>query len=221
MMGLLSYGYVSGTGGVVSKRINLKLYDKISATDARKNWFLNGNGVGATLTAEQQNYATSNGLLPYTQVKYAPYKGSVGTSTNSSDIPLMRVEEMYLIKAEAQAMAGDPVAGAATLTSFVRTYRDPEFTLSATSAADVQKAVYLQRRIELWGEGFSYLDNLRLNTSIDRRGGGYDTNDVFNIPAGDPILLFQIPESEYEYNKQITSAEQNTPSSVPTAVPDE
>ena len=221
MMGSLSYGYVSGTGGVVSKRINLKLYDKISATDARKNWFLDGNGVGATLTAEQQNYATSNGLLPYTQVKYAPYKGSVGTSTNSSDIPLMRVEEMYLIKAEAQAMAGDPAAGAATLTSFVRTYRDPEFTLSATSAADVQKAVYLQRRIELWGEGFSYLDNLRLNTGIDRRGGGYDTNDVFNIPAGDPVLLFQIPESEYEYNKQITSAEQNTPGSVPTAVPDE
>ena len=37
-------------------------------------------------------------------MKYGPYKGVMAQSTNASDIPLMRVEEMYLILAEAQAM---------------------------------------------------------------------------------------------------------------------
>ena len=221
MMGSLSYGYVSGTGGVVSKRINLKLYNDIPSSDARKNWFLDGDGKGATLTEAQQDYVTSNGILPYSQVKYAPYNGQVGTSTNASDIPLMRVEEMYLIKAEAQAMGGNLSAGAATLTSFVRNYRNPSYNLTSTSASDVQSAVLLQRRIELWGEGFAYLDNLRLNTGIDRRGAGFDTNDVFNIPATDPILIFQIPQAETEYNKLITASDQNPAGTIPTAVPDE
>ena len=40
-------------------------------------------------------------------MKYGPYKGVMAQSTNASDIPLMRVEEMYLILAEAQAIGGE------------------------------------------------------------------------------------------------------------------
>ena len=64
----------------------------------------------------------------------------------------MRVEEMYLIKAEALAMSGQPAAGAQVLTDFVKTYRDPAFTLTAGTAEAVQDAVWMQRRVELWGE---------------------------------------------------------------------
>lgn len=221
MMGSLCYGYTTVGDGKVCKRMSKKLYGSIPETDARKNWFLNDDAVGPTLTEDQQEFVDDCSAPAYTQVKYAPYKGEVGTSTNASDIPLMRVEEMYLIKAEAQAMAGNPSEGAATLTEFVRAYRNPNYNLAATSASDVQEAVFFQRRVELWGEGFSYLDLLRLNKGVDRRGAGFDTNDVFNIPAGDPAMIYQIPEAEMEYNKLISASDQNPAATIPTAVPDE
>ena len=62
-------------------------------------------------------------------MKFGPYNNVVGQSTNANDIPLMRIEEMYLIKAEAEAMGGNPSAGKSTLNDFVKTYRDPEYTL--------------------------------------------------------------------------------------------
>lgn len=76
----------------------------------------------------------------------------------------MRVEEMYLIKAEAEAMGGNLSGGKSTLENFVRTYRDPSFTSKANSAQDFQDEVWLQRRMELWGEGFSLFDILRLKS---------------------------------------------------------
>lgn len=45
----------------------------------------------------------------------------------------MRVEEMYLIKAEAEAMSGNLAAGKSTLENFVQAYRDPSFVSKATS----------------------------------------------------------------------------------------
>ena len=45
-----------------------------------------------------------------------------GSNNNATDVILMRVEEMYLIKAEAQAMNNDVSGGVNTLNSFVNTY---------------------------------------------------------------------------------------------------
>ena len=214
-MGSLNYGYASVGAW---RRISEVLYGAIPATDVRKGWFLDENATSPNLNAEQAAYVASAGCYPYTQVKFGTYNDVIYQSTNANDIPLMRVEEMYLILAEAQAMAGDPAAGAATLQNFVTTYRDAAYTCNATTDVAVQDAVWMQRRIELWGEGFSYFDLMRLNKGVDRRGAGFQEAYIYNIPAGDPALIYRLPKAEIEGNPLISDAQNNPAASVPTPV---
>ena len=214
-MGTFGYGYASVGAW---RKISVSLYDAIPATDVRKGWFLDENSYSPYLTTEQVNYVISNEIPAYTHVKFGTYKDVLGTSTNANDIPLMRVEEMYLILAEAQAMAGDVAAGAATLQSFVTEFRDPAYVCEATEAVRVQNAVWMQRRIELWGEGFSYFDILRLNKGVDRRGTGFEAAYVYNIPAGDPALIYRIPKTEIEGNPALEESDNNEAASEPEPV---
>lgn len=216
-MGSLNYGYGSYAGG---HQISKKLYNQIPSTDVRKGWWTDENGQSSILTEEEQAYMDSYGYVAYTNVKFGPDQGVVGQSTNANDIILMRVEEMYLIKAEATAMAGNASEGASILTSFVKTYRNASYSCTATTAADVQEAVYLQRRIELWGEGLSWFDIMRLGKDMDRRGTGYAASLVYNIPAGSDILLWRIPEAEIQANPLISESDNNPAAALPTAVAD-
>jgi hypothetical protein len=128
----------------------------------------------------------------------------------------MRIEEMYLIKAEAEAMSGGD--GTATLTSFVQTYRDPSYSFSG---GDVQEEVFHQRRIELWGEGLNWFDIMRLNKGVDRRGGAYpNANMIFNIAPESDILLWRIPEAEVQANRALNEGDNNPSAPVPTPVAD-
>ena len=202
------------------KQINKALFNSIPDSDVRKNWWLNADKESAMLNKEQKDFIASIGYAPYTQVKFGPYKGEVGTSTNANDIPLMRVEEMYLIKAEAEAMSGGD--GKGTLESFIKTYRDPSYSTNAASSTQVQEEVFHQRRIELWGEGLNWYDIMRLNKGVDRRGGGYpNATMIFNIPAGDGILVWRIPEAEINANPALSEADNNPAASVPAPVKDE
>lgn len=217
-MGSLNYGYA--TVGAW-KRVNKKLYEtNINPTDARKGWFLDESGISKNLTEAQQAYVTGKKAPAYTQVKFAPYKGVVGTSTNASDIPLIRVEEMYMIKAECEAQT-DPAKGAATLQAFVREYRDPSYSLRAATTDGVVNATLIQRRIEFYGEGITWFDFIRLNKDFDRRGAGYDASEVYNIPAKDDCLIWRIPKNEMQHNKFITDEQNNPVGKHPTAVADE
>ena len=150
------------------------------------------------------------------QVKFAPYKDVLGQTINANDLPLLRVEELYLILAEAQAMTS-PSTGAATLGDFVRTYRNPDYTNPVGTAEDIRKAVYWQRRVELWGEGVSYFDMMRLKTGVDRRGAGFEPSLVFNIAPNDPVLLYHIPQAETNANKITGYTDEATPSPKPVA----
>ena len=115
-------------------------------------------------------------------------------------------------------MAGDAAAGAATLQNFVTTYRDPSYVCNATTAEAVQNAVWMQRRIELWGEGFSYFDIMRLKKGVDRRGAGFQAMYVYNIPAGDPALILRLPQAEIEGNIALKEEDNNPPVALPTPV---
>lgn len=213
-MGSFNYGYANYSGG---KQINKSLYNSIPDVDPRKGWWLGSNLRSVNLTAAQQALMTDYGYGAYTQVKFAPYNNVLETATNANDIPLMRVEEMYLIKAEAEAMSGKD--GKGTLEKFMQTYRYKEYTVSG--GANVQDEVFLQRRIEFWGEGLNWFDLMRLNKGVDRRGGGYpNDNMIFNIASNDNILLWPIPEVEIQSNQALTNADQNTPGTTPEAVAD-
>ena len=194
------------------------LYDKIPATDVRKGWWVDANlesplleGLTWTDPATGKS-ATGNAIstfetddklafLPYTSVKFGC--NTVGTVINDEDWPFMRVEEMILIQAEATAKAGDEAAGRAILDNFVKTYRDPAYSSSATARKTFSDEVWFQRRVELWGEGFSNNDARRLNKPIVRfhdSKSNFPEAFRFNIAADDPWLLMRFTTSELNTN---------------------
>lgn len=212
-MGSFSFGYAQKGAW---RRISKALYNNISDTDCRKGWFLDANKQSKNLNSNQAAYIAQFDAPAYCQVKFAPYQGVLNTSTNASDYPLMRVEEMYYIQAEATAMAGDLAGAKSMLENFVTTYRDPKFKCSAQTAEAFQDVVWNQRRIEFFGEGMCYFDLLRLNKPLDRRGGGWPSEWVYNVAA--PIPAFLIPNNEIEGNPAIS--ENNPTWSQPTPVDD-
>lgn len=212
-MGSLNYGYAQAGAW---RKVNIALFNSIPDTDCRKGWFLDAEGYSKNLSAKQAAYAAQYSIPAYGQVKFAPYQNELGTSTNANDIPLMRVEEMYLIQAEATAMAGNVAGGKEILENFVKTYRDPSYMAGNLDADAFQDEVWRQRRIELYGEGFAYEDLLRLNKGLDRRGGGWETTWVYNVPA--PLKPFLIPNGEMEANTAIGA--NNETWSKPNAVDD-
>lgn len=65
--------------------------------------------------------------------------------------------------------------------------RYPSYTKSTKSGSDLLTEILTHRRIELWGEGFRFLDLKRLNLPLDRRETA--SPDVvavkMQVPAGD------------------------------------
>ncbi len=214
-MGSMNYGYASVGAW---RQVSRTLFNSIPQTDVRRGWFLDGEAESPSLSAAQSAYLARQGAPAYTQVKFAPYGDVVGTTNNASDIPLMRIEEMYLIDAEATAMAGGD--GASILTNFVKAYRDPAFALASTSPADVQEACFQQRRVELFGEGRIYYDYLRLHKGCNRVGAGFEPSYCYNIPADSQIFIYPIPQNEINGNKLFSSAQNNPPVPQPKPVAD-
>ena len=216
------------------RAINSKLWNEIPSTDVRKGWWLDSKfnspivnpdyliNTGKQVyvfssTSKDDDHLFALWKVPYLNVKFGAYQNKYGNETNACDVPLMRVEEMILIQAEAKAMSGDVAGGKKILEDFVRTYRDPDYTCNATTAEGVQEAVWFQRRVELWGEGFSYFDIMRLKKPIDRRGANYEASVTYNIPAESKIMLWIIPEDEVNNNKAL-QGKNNEFVAVPTPV---
>ena len=208
------------------RMINSKLWKEIPSTDVRKGWWIDDKlqspivdpkYVVYTEDKDKEGKITAKYLAvfnatgdevaditePYTNVKFGAYKNQYGNELNACDIPLMRVEEMILIQAEATAMAGDVNKGKQILENFVRTYRDPSYTCNATTAEGVQDAVWFQRRIELWGEGFSFTDLLRLKKPLDRTASNYGASVRFKLDPESQIFLYLIPEDEENHNEAL------------------
>lgn len=210
---IFSYGYAYVCAGKTAK-VSIKLFNTINDSDARKGWWLDAKGNSANLTAKELAYANKY-AGPYVCVKFAPYGGALRSTTAANDIPLMRIEEMYLIKAEALSRTG----GDATsfLNTFVQTYRDPSYSYTGS---DINTEIWRQRRIELWGEGLNWFDIMRLETGVDRRNAGFGSDAVFVIDPTDTKLLWNIPENEIEQNPALTEADYNPVTASPVTYAD-
>ena len=230
---LTGMGYTTAASAtdVAYRLINKNLWAKIPETDVRKGWWVDedlhspvlDNGLG-----EDYAYYWANGMFnggtfpskfsPYTNVKVGPDNGTFADTDNAQDWPLMRVEEMKLI--EAEALGRDNLAtGKQKLEEFVRQYRDPSYTCTAGSLDAFIDEVWFQRRVELWGEGFALFDILRLKKPIIRQGANYPINSTFaEIAAEAPIMIYRIPEAETSVNSAITEADNNPAAMAPTPV---
>lgn len=210
-------GYSAGTGTYFC--INNLLYDKIPDSDVRKGWWVDADLNSPLLdgltwgSLKGQQIATEEIadekmiFLPYTNVKFGMY--TIGGTTNEEDWPFMRVEEMLLIQAEGLIKSGQTAAGVQVLNDFVRTYRDPQYNAEATGRK-IEDEVWFQRRVELWGEGFSNSDTRRLGKPLVRFHGS-DSNWPeafrFNMTADDGWWLLRFCTDELNTNLAIVDNE--------------
>jgi hypothetical protein len=184
------------------KMINSKLYDLIGANDVRKKMW-----EPAPTTANFPLPSTAFTRRAYMSRKFAT-KSNDGPSLG--DVTLMRSSEMYLILAEAYASSATPQTTLAQTTLFnLVKVRDLTAVQSTNTDAALTNEILVNRRVELWGEGFRYLDLKRLNLPLDRTAANVpnfvpgSVNNVLTIPAGDPRFLFLIPKSEIDANPNI------------------
>lgn len=204
----------------VYRKINKNLFESIPSTDVRKGWWCDENGESANLDQAHAgllySYFDSMEEAAYVNVKFDSYQSMFTGTCYLNDLPLMRIEEMILTLAEAQAMGGNTGEAVATLNNFIQTYRNPQYNCMAASSTELQNEIWKQRRIELWGEGLAYYDIQRLKKPMDRVDGGFEPSVVFNIPADSPLRIFLIPQAEMQTNSAIKN--NNVEGPVPTPI---
>ncbi len=207
--------YTAGAGCYPT--INRQLYELIPATDVRKGWWVDDDLKSPLLAAVTWNGKTGDDIGPMSikdvklpfifgvNVKFGMAK--VGQTDNDDDYPMMRVEEMILLQAEALYRDGSEAEGKALLETFVKTYRDPSYTLPAEDVRSFLNEVWFQRRVELWGEGFAMPDIFRLRKNVcrfvDGKPSNWPDNFKFNISYDDPWLLMRFCTSETNENAGI------------------
>jgi hypothetical protein len=212
----------------VPRNINPALYHSMGKKDVRRAWWMT-----ITKNAEKKwvvnllglvNMFVHNGYTPegaqdaaldfvntrrlvgrkYAGIKFGPENGDINSEDNSADFPIMRIEEMYYIEAEAKQ-------DKALLEDFVKTYREPGYTVDAYQPASLTDEIYRQRRIEFWGEGLSYFDMLRLKKGMVRSDtkaiedalklSFYPVKSRFDIAPESPAFIMVFPRREVLQNK--------------------
>ena len=190
----MSRNYNSTNIRTAPKAINKLLLQKFPSTDVRtKNFDATGLHTSLSLPSNYSKY-------PYTSQKFL----AVSTSDSRCDVPLMRAAEMYLIQAEALARISGSEAASRTVYNAFMLNRNPSYVPSSNTGTAYINEILDSRRIELWGEGFRFLDLKRLNLPLDR-GSSSTTNhvstvvnNVFSVPAGDKKWQYLIPRKEID-----------------------
>jgi len=100
------------------------------------------------------------GLLRYAKFKFK--------ANLIADIVYMRAAEMYLIEAEAEARNGN-VTTAVTVLNQLKSARNANQYSGSLAQNDVIKEVLIERRKELFGEGFSLSDIIRTQGTVVRK----------------------------------------------------
>ncbi len=192
----ISCNYNSTVIRTYPKVINSLLYDKIPTTDIRSKMWVKAP------TAANSVVPPGGVRVPYLNQKFR-LPGTPSTSA-MGDVPYMRAAEMYLIEAEAKAKLGDE-AGAAKALFDLESKRDAAYKLSTKTGAALLEEIYFNRRIELWGEGFRFLDLKRLNQPLNRNGANHiaSITVLFDVPPGDVQWEFLLPRRELDANKAI------------------
>ncbi|HEV7379803.1 MAG TPA: RagB/SusD family nutrient uptake outer membrane protein [Dyadobacter sp.] len=197
-----------GNGGVLRnyKRIDNRLYEKIAANDYRKSGFMEKDFGDYTYPRN----STKAFIPAYTNTKFAATHG-LG-STNKVEVGTvtcyyMRTSEVLLMKAEAQAQLNNAEDAKATLNKLLaaRTKTGATAltcdTYPAMAGLSALQMVYLQTRIELWGEGGrEFYNNKRWNIPVDRASS---TNHIAKLSYPVANMTLQIPEDELLYNSLV------------------
>lgn len=207
-----TFGY-AGVGAY--NLIDANLYSQIDDKDFRKKEFIGPNGPSKDqkiLTKLQQAYAS---------IKFRPNEGNADSYQTgaASAYPIMRIEEMYFIWAEAEAHL-DAAKGKEDLIEVMTTKlkRNPDYAFTGTTTEEVVNEIVKQKRIELFGEGQTFFDIKRLNMSVDRTYNGNNWIPLARLKTdGRPAWMnWVIPQNEEKNNSALADYNNPDPSDVYT-----
>ena len=174
-----------------AKSMDQNLFDAIPANDVRKAQYEDAPG-------------TYEHLMPLYKFYDADRTRYGSSRIVKADYVFMRVAEMHLLAAEMGARAGNEPAARTYLKNVV-SQRVPDASyIDALSGAALLDEIYLQTRIELWGEGKSYLA-MKRNRATITRGSNHLSFVGASIPYNDERLTFEIPEGEIQFNPFIST----------------
>jgi hypothetical protein len=173
------------------KAINSALFNALPATDIRKSCF---DLTGATVPIPP-----GGARIPYQSKKFLAFDNA----TSIGDVPYMRAAEMYLIEAEARArQGGRDVDARQALFTLVKN-RNSAYVLSTNSGQALIDEIMFHRRVELWGEGFRWMDLKRTNSPLNRNLAP-NTNPTISlqmsVPAGDKLWQWLFHQDEINTN---------------------
>ena len=168
------------------KGMDKGLYDQIKATDVRKAQF------------------NTTYLMPRNKF-FDPARVQMGQRTITTDYLYLRVDELVLLNAEANARLGKTTESVASLKSLLaeRFENASDYAyVDALAGQALLNEIYLQTRIELWGEGKSYLA-LKRNKAKVTRGSNhlYLAGRTYDYNADE--LTFDIPQAEVTNNPNL------------------
>ena len=139
---------------------------------------------------------------------FSPDRVVGGQQIITTDYLFMRVDEFYLLSAEAAAKSGDEAGAKARLKQFLASRlggaANADAYVDPLSGAALNQIIYRETRIELWGEGKSYLAMKRNQATVTRGANHvFRPNQSFAYDIDE--MSFQIPQLEMNNNPDITS----------------
>lgn len=165
-----SYAYVGDKKG-----IDKALFDAIPADDIRKKQF-------------HTDYTPRNKF-------FVPLRQLGGTRYPNTAYIYMRADEMVLLNAEAKAKLNRDGEAINSLQRLLSLRVDDLSYLTTLSGQALKDEIFKQTRIELWGEGKSYLSMKRNKLTVVR-----GTNHLFEVGVpylyNDEKLTLSIPQAE-------------------------
>jgi len=150
---------------------NLDIVNLYDANDVRQNWYQNVNGSWFV-----NKYPDNTTLFTFS-------------------LPIFRLTEMYLIKAEIHAASGDDGLAQAAILEVTDRANAPAITSSGSS---LLQDILEERRRELAFEGHRFFDIKRLQIDIVRSDCNLSQNCT--VTYGDKLYAYPIPQEEINAN---------------------
>ncbi len=179
-----SYAYAGDRKG-----IDKELYDSMRDDDLRKKQFS---------TKAATRWAPINKF-------YAPGRKMGGQGYSNpvvADYVYMRIAEMYLLNAEVAAKLGRESEAKAVLKDLLEDRIEDLSYLDALSGEELKKEIWMQTRIELWGEGKSLMA-LKRNKQTVKFGSNHLHLKGESFPYNHETMVLRIPENEILNNPSI------------------
>ncbi|MDR2890146.1 MAG: RagB/SusD family nutrient uptake outer membrane protein [Alistipes sp.] len=209
------YGY----GSKAQPGMSIFSYNRMAPGDFRKKVVVSPDRNFAALApytnyteAEFEGDGLSSPIAPLAVLKFRPKEGEKSNFTvaNATSIPMMRVEEMMLIEAEATAHY-DAGTGASLLEAFMAK-RATGYTVP--NGVDLIDEIIFQKRMEFWGEGIVAYDFKRLDMSMHNgdEGSNAPAGNLYTTEGRSPVWNFVIPLSAEQQNKGMMGKNNPDPS---------